>query len=50
MTSKYQTLCNIITYVKRHSNNPIDELLNMGFTPTQLVYEFGFRKSEVVSS
>lgn len=50
MQSKYKTLCNVVTYVKRNSNNPIDELLNMGFTPTQLVYEFGFKKSDVASS
>ncbi|MBQ7818567.1 MAG: hypothetical protein IJ341_02600 [Bacteroidales bacterium] len=50
MKSKFKTLCDIVAYVKNESENPVDELLNMGFSAAQLVYEFGFDKKDVVKS
>lgn len=50
MKSKFKTLCDIVAYVKNDSENPVDELLNMGFSAAQLVYEFGFDKKDVVKS
>lgn len=50
MQTKFETLKKIIAYVKNESENPIDELLMMGFTPCQLVYEFGFNEDDVKAS
>lgn len=50
MKSKYQTLKDVVAYVTNESDNPIDELLMMGFTPCQLVFEFGFDEEEVKTS
>lgn len=50
MKTKYQTLCDIVAYVKSKHDNPVSELLNMGFTASQLIYEFGFSEENVFSS
>lgn len=50
MKTKFETLLSIVNYVKNESNNPIDELLVMGFEPCQLVNEFGFQKQDVKKS
>lgn len=50
MKSKYQTLKDIVNYVKNESDDPISELLMMGFTPCQLVYEFDFDEDDVKAS
>lgn len=50
MKSKYQTLKDIVNYVKNESEDPISELLTMGFSPCQLVYEFGFDEGDVKAS
>ncbi len=50
MKTKFETLKAVVAYVKNESDEPIDELLNMGFTPCQLVYEFGFDADEVKAS
>ena len=50
MQSKYETLKKIIDYVENESDNPIDELLMMGFTPCQLVNEFDFDAEAVKGS
>lgn len=50
MKTKFETLKSVVAYVKNESDNPIDELLMMGFTPCQLVYEFGFDADEVKTS
>lgn len=50
MKSKYETLKSIIKYVENESNDVVAELLEMGFTPCQLVYEFGFDEQKVKAS
>lgn len=50
MKSKYDTLLDIIQYVKTKSEYPIDDLLMMGFTPCQLVNEFHFDAEDVRQS
>ena len=50
MKTKYETLKDIIKYVENESDDVIGELLEMGFTPCQLVYEFGFDEEEVKAS
>lgn len=50
MKSKYDTLFSVVNYVKNESENSVTELLLMGFTPCQLVYEFGFNETEVRKS
>ena len=50
MKTKFDTLKDIVKYVKNESDDPISELLMMGFTPCQLVYEFGFDENDVKAS
>lgn len=50
MKSKYETLKSVVEYVKNESDDPVSELLMMGFTPCQLVFEFGFDEDEVRTS
>lgn len=50
MKSKYETLLSVVDYVKNESENVVDELLMMGFTPCQLVNEFDFDENEVRNS
>ena len=50
MKTKFETLKSVVAYVKNESANPIDELLMMGFTPCQLIYEFGFDTDDVKKS
>lgn len=50
MKTKYETLKSVVEYVSNESDDPISELLMMGFTPCQLVFEFGFDADEVKSS
>ena len=50
MKTKYETLKSVIEYVKNESDDVIGELLEMGFTPCQLVYEFGFDEEDVRAS
>jgi hypothetical protein len=45
-----ETLEDIVTDVKNHSEDPVTELLNMGFTPYQLAHYFGFEVDEVKKS
>ena len=50
MKTKYDTLFDIVNYVEGVSDEPIDELLRMGFSPCQLINEFHYNKESVVSS
>lgn len=50
MKSKYQTLKDIVNYVNAESDDPISELLMMGFDPYQLVNVFGFDANDVKKS
>lgn len=50
MKSKINTLLDIIQYVENESDDPVSELLMMGFSPCQLVYEFGYDKEKVRAS
>lgn len=50
MKNKYDTLTDIIQYVKKTSKHPIDTLLQMGLTPCQLVNEFHFDDKTVRQS
>jgi len=50
MKSMKETLKEIIANIKSESENPVDELLGMGFTPCQLVHEFGMDVNAVKSS
>ena len=50
MKSKYETLLSVIKYVENESDDVVSELLTMGFTPCQLVNEFGFDEMKVKQS
>lgn len=50
MKTKYETLKDVISYVQKHNEKPVNELLKMGFTPSQLVREFNFNENDVRNS
>lgn len=50
MKSKFETLKDVVKYVMNESEDPVSELLMMGFTPCQLVFEFGFSEDAVKNS
>lgn len=50
MKSKIDTLLDIIEHVRYGTCPEIDALLQMGFSPCQLVYVFGYNKDEVKAS
>lgn len=50
MKTKYETLKSVIEYVKNEADDVVSVLLEMGFTPCQLVYEFGFDEEYVKAS
>lgn len=50
MKTKYETLSDIVNYVEGVSDEPIDELLRMGFSPCQLINEFGYDANAVMAS
>ena len=50
MKTNSEPLKSVVEYVRNESDDPVSELLMMGFTPCQLVFEFGFDADEVKSS
>jgi len=47
MKSYFDTLKDVVAYVRNESEDIVSELLMMGFTPAQLVHDFSFDEKEV---